>query len=791
MQEYETNNESQEPIQKRKRLAQACLVCRKKKTKCDGIQPKCGNCTRLNQECAYIGTSKRRIQRQGHIDMLEQRLLKMEAMLAQSIGQGNNQFSPVSETPLETPTNVSTDSPENLPNTDIYGIYKDLDIPVDSNQSIETTGSLDKPIPCPDQLSYQSTTSKQWNSDLLPPDDEIAHLTRLYLTYLHELVPIMNRDRLLESIDKKKASEFFVLSLCAVAARFSDRPGIKTDPIWQSGDKYAEKARGLLNDVIENPKLEYVQGLLLLTLHFYGCGQGPRSWMYAGIAIRMCLDLELHVEPALEYSVGDVIDIEKWAYFETRRKVFWDSFSNDKFTSAATGRPSSIPQEDCNTFIPTEDTCMVSEKFYAESIDGKRCMRFSVQRNNGGFPISVTVCEIFTPNDVPLNREFRQRNWASQMIREIGLMGKITEFVNRGIRRKNPIVGFDPESPFTKLDNQLEEWSIRLPHHMRNTPANFERFRTTPGLSSALFFFVHMLHNALVVLLHRPALMLSETMALDLLQPEMRELIQSSVEKCKSASDNVTLILREINTRIELIPPLLTYLAYSMTSVVINDCFSDKVDEAQKAKTALCEYFRLLQTMRPYWAMAHKLYFMIQDLYSSQKSTSKNQKNGKGKPKSNVVFPSINGSNLRWEDTLLKLGCNDPSSSVSVLPSQANTPNEQPFGISLTSQLQMQNAFENSSFLYQAAPFVVPFSANLNPLWSMSLDDLTLPTTDWTTCLDSDENQYLAAIHAITGSNPPLYEMFDMENGANNPTIDTHTNDRWPYKYADPSGRAP
>ncbi|KAL0088766.1 Zn(2)-C6 fungal-specific transcription factor [Phycomyces blakesleeanus] len=792
MQEYDPNNDLKTPVQKRKRLAQACIVCRKKKTKCDGVQPECGNCVRLKQECSYIASAKKRIQRQGHIDMLEQRLLKMEAMLAQSIGHDHNQLSPVSETPSDTPGELLTESPASRLEANMDSLYEVPSNPVDtSSPPIESTKNSNIQTACHTQPTFQR--NNQWNSNILPSDDEIMHLTQLYLAYLHELVPILNRDILLEAIEKKTVSEFFVLSLCAVAARFSDRPSIRTDPIWQSGDKYAEKARAILNDVLENPRLEYIQGLLLLTLHYYGCAQGPRSWMYTGMAIRMCLDLELHIEPALEHSIGDVISMDKWTEYETRRKVFWDTFSHDKFASAATGRPSSIPQEDCNTFMPTEDTCLVAEKFYAESIDGRRCMRLSVQRDSSAFPVSVTVCEIFTPNEMPSNREYRQRNWCSQMLREIALMGKITEFVNRGIRRKSPIVCFDPESPFAKLDSQLEEWSIRLPHHMRNTPANFERFRTRPGLSSALFFFAHMLHNAMVVLLHRPALMLSETMALDILQPEMRELIQNSIEKCKSASDNVTLILREINTRIELIPPFLTYLAYTMTTVIINDCFSEKPDESQKAKTALCEHFRLLQTMRPYWAMAHKLYFMIQDLYSSQKQSSKHHSKGKGKgkEKSNMFYSSVNGAEIRWDDAFMKLA--DPSQPTVLLPSQINPPSVPSFGVSSASQFHMQNAYENSSFLYQAAPFVTPFSTTLNPLWSMSLDGVVLPTTDWTTCIDNDENQFLAAIHAITGANTPSYQMFPLQHVEDNrQNLDnTQTDERWPYRYTDPSGRQP
>ncbi|KAI9329595.1 hypothetical protein BD770DRAFT_334004, partial [Pilaira anomala] len=73
-----TTNTTRDLDNKRKRLTQACELCRRKKIRCDGSKPTCGNCTRLNNECTYSTSSKKRGPRQGYIEMLEQRLAKME-----------------------------------------------------------------------------------------------------------------------------------------------------------------------------------------------------------------------------------------------------------------------------------------------------------------------------------------------------------------------------------------------------------------------------------------------------------------------------------------------------------------------------------------------------------------------------------------------------------------------------------------------------------------------------------------------------------------------------------------
>ncbi|KAJ6100357.1 hypothetical protein N7467_001892 [Penicillium canescens] len=39
-----------------RRIAQACINCRRKKARCTGERPKCSNCARLFQDCSYAST---------------------------------------------------------------------------------------------------------------------------------------------------------------------------------------------------------------------------------------------------------------------------------------------------------------------------------------------------------------------------------------------------------------------------------------------------------------------------------------------------------------------------------------------------------------------------------------------------------------------------------------------------------------------------------------------------------------------------------------------------------------
>ncbi|KAK2767420.1 hypothetical protein FQN54_003576 [Arachnomyces sp. PD_36] len=68
---------------KRRRIARACDMCRKKKIKCDGKMPKCSHCLNYKTECIFTQVEKKRNPPKGakYIEGLENRLGRMESLL--------------------------------------------------------------------------------------------------------------------------------------------------------------------------------------------------------------------------------------------------------------------------------------------------------------------------------------------------------------------------------------------------------------------------------------------------------------------------------------------------------------------------------------------------------------------------------------------------------------------------------------------------------------------------------------------------------------------------------------
>ena len=79
-----SNANSSDAQQKRpaKHVTTACLGCRRRKIKCDGVSPRCSNCILYDQECVYQhGVDKRKIAPKERLQALTSYCQQLEALL--------------------------------------------------------------------------------------------------------------------------------------------------------------------------------------------------------------------------------------------------------------------------------------------------------------------------------------------------------------------------------------------------------------------------------------------------------------------------------------------------------------------------------------------------------------------------------------------------------------------------------------------------------------------------------------------------------------------------------------
>ncbi|KAI7905016.1 uncharacterized protein BX663DRAFT_529917 [Cokeromyces recurvatus] len=328
----------------------------------------------------------------------------------------------------------------------------------------------------------------------------------------------------------------------------------------------------------------------------------------------MAMELGLHEELTENQHVENTS--EKLVNQEIRRGLFWTVYSIDRISSAATGRPSVIQDNSCSVFLPGKVDQDKENQYYSETLDNNRHIFLNVN----GFRKSYLL-GAYNLGTVPLNDDigtFQYLSHFAYFIRAIKLLGRVTNYVNqKGKGGQSDLPPYHPDSEFTKLDQDIDNWQNQLPMHLKNTLTNLELDKNIePTNSNQQLFIIHILYNTIIVLLHRPSLVMMDTLNNDAIQPVIKEFVRKSVNKCMAAVDNVTNLLRLGRNRKELLPPYITYFIYTVATVVVSTLFSPRPEEAQKAKQALGVYFELLLTARNYWAMADKLYFMIRDLYA-------------------------------------------------------------------------------------------------------------------------------------------------------------------------------
>lgn len=102
------------------------------------------------------------------------------------------------------------------------------------------------------------------------------------------------------------------------------------------GQERARQARQEID--VDEPSIEHLQALLLLTMASFQAGRGKRSYMLLSHAISMAFALSLHRELPAQLRIAP-------SEREGRRKLFWTCYLMDRFTVSGSRRPSLVSDE--------------------------------------------------------------------------------------------------------------------------------------------------------------------------------------------------------------------------------------------------------------------------------------------------------------------------------------------------------------------------------------------------------------------------------------------------------------
>ncbi|KAJ1554696.1 hypothetical protein HK405_004317, partial [Cladochytrium tenue] len=152
-----------------------------------------------------------------------------------------------------------------------------------------------------------------------------------------------HRKYILSRFDSDTCSEFLLMAIYSMAARFSTDPVILSwkvaDAIWTTGEPFFFAARPLAAKVLDAaPTIDIVHALLVLGCYAFQSGRSTTGWQYWSIMTCLAEELQLDVDSDTHFPHLS------WFERETRRRTWWFIFELDREISSFVRRPTFIRQ---------------------------------------------------------------------------------------------------------------------------------------------------------------------------------------------------------------------------------------------------------------------------------------------------------------------------------------------------------------------------------------------------------------------------------------------------------------
>lgn len=352
----ETQNEG---ANKPKRIA--CVLCRKRKLRCDGSRPTCATCKRLSHDCTYDEVRKKSGPKRGYVKLLEQRLQQVETLL-------KNQDS----------TDTSKDA-SRQDSTSAYVASTLQQAAQKPNDYLAASDNIQGRIqesrtPGADSFQNGGATGEQefpWEmiglglEEPLPPQDVMDDLYNIYFTKIHGSIPIIHRPRFLAALNlapHMRPPICLRYIMWTLAASVTDKYEALQEHFYQRARKYAQmdEMKGHGESTIT---LGHCQAWILTCTYEFKQMYFPRAWLSAGRAVRLAQMMQLHRLDGAGLDVKQCLPPPKdWTEREERRRTFWMAFCIDRYASIGTGWPMTIDERDILTNLPASEEAFEKSK---------------------------------------------------------------------------------------------------------------------------------------------------------------------------------------------------------------------------------------------------------------------------------------------------------------------------------------------------------------------------------------------------------------------------------------------
>jgi len=630
----------------RKRLPLACIACRRKKIRCSGEKPACKHCLRSRIPCIYKTTTRKAAPRTDYMAMLDKRLKRMEERVIRLIpkeGQPSVPRAVVKPPALTVPSAKATGKKRHA--EEAFGPDSEL-------EKWSKLRNVSKSGESAHQAKGQDLEEKGLlieGADSLPPKEIQEHLAEVYFDYVYgQSYPLLHKPSFMRRLAAGNVAPVLVLAVCAVSARFSKHPDIRTEPAFLRGEDWARAAREIALKRYDTPNITILIVYLLLGLHEFGTCQGGRSWMLAGMAQRMAFALLLHKDLDHNGWGKDQKGQQEKSQLsptdrEIRRRTMWACFLMDRFNASGTDRPMQMTEDFVNIPLPIKESYFQMElSAPTETLSGK-------------------VLHPVKPDTGQMEDAKKNLGTSAYYIRLVSIWGNLVRYWNLGGREKERYPMWSTSSEFHTLRESILSFHRNLPDSMQWNAENLQNHASEKTANQ--FVFVHLVYNQLMLFMNRFALPYSgfKRPPKDMPQQFHTEAARRAIE----AANQVSLLIKEAIEH-KVTTPFAGYCAFYSSTVHIPGVFSKNAMVQAVAKQSLAYNVKYLSKMKKYWGMFHFVAENLKELYRKHADAS-------------LRGPSAAGSNReqilqygdwfdRYPHGVSKTDYEDPASGAAVEP---------------------------------------------------------------------------------------------------------------------------
>jgi len=432
----------------------------------------------------------------------------------------------------------------------------------------------------------------------LPPKEIQEHLAEVYFDYVYgQAYHLLHKPSYMRRLAAGTMPPVLTLSVCAIAARFSTHPQIRTEPAFLRGEKWAAPARIIALERYDSPSITILTCLLLLGLHEFGTCQGGRSWMLSGMGQRMAYALQLHKELERPPTVGGKRADELSAVDrEIRRRTMWSCFVMDRFNSSGTDRPHFMQEDFIKIQLP------IDESYFQMEVSGPTEDLWGHVPN----PIPPDTGQMSDPKE--------NQGCAAYFVRAVANWGRLVRYMNLGGKEGDSHQMWDAESDFHRLRVSVGHFKESLPESLHYTSENLQNHATQKIANQ--FIFLHIVVHQTVLFMNRfalPCVAGNRQPPKDMPQHFVGEAARAALD----AANQISLLVKDANEHL-VVAPFAGYSAFFSSTVHVHGVFSKNEKLAATAKQYLAYNIKYLGKMKKYWGMFHYVAENLKDIYRTQ-----------------------------------------------------------------------------------------------------------------------------------------------------------------------------